>query len=144
MTALKIIEKIGGGIKRYFRLSPVTALIISFVEPDPNGRLTSFLANTGLDRRRALDGNIVAENTVFEQVGSMSVRISAHPDICGGRPVVRGTRITVPTVLEFLAAGDSPEDLLDEYPSLARADIQACLDYASRLMGNRYSIATLV
>jgi len=57
----------------------------------------------------------------------MSNRISIAPDVCNGRPVVRGTRIAVQTVLEFLAAGDSVEDVLEEYPGLARADVQACL-----------------
>ena len=73
----------------------------------------------------------------------MNERISIEPDICNGRPVIRGTRITVQTVLEFLAAGDSIEDVLEEYPTLTRADVQACLDYASRLMGNRFSVAHL-
>ena len=73
----------------------------------------------------------------------MAERIDVNPEICGGRPVVRGTRITVQTVLEFLAAGDSPEEVLEEYPSLTREDIQACLDYASRLMGNRFSVTAL-
>ena len=70
----------------------------------------------------------------------MSQRISIDPDVCNGRPVVRGTRIAVQTVLEFLAAGDSVEDVLEEYPSLARVDVQACLDYASRVMGNHFSV----
>jgi uncharacterized protein (DUF433 family) len=63
----------------------------------------------------------------------MSDRIAIDPDICNGKPVVRGTRITVQTVLGFLAAGDTIEDVLEEYPSLKRDDILACLDYASRL-----------
>ena len=67
-------------------------------------------------------------------------RIELNPDICNGKPVVSGTRITVQTVLEFLAAGDSVEDVLEEYPRLTRADVQACLDYASRVMGNRFSV----
>ncbi len=70
----------------------------------------------------------------------MSERIVIDPDICNGRPLVRGTRISAQTVLEFLAAGDSIEDLLAEYPALTRADVQACLDYASRLMANHYSV----
>jgi uncharacterized protein (DUF433 family) len=73
----------------------------------------------------------------------MNERISLSPDVCNGKPVVRGTRITVQTVLEFLAAGDSIEDVLEEYPGLTRADVQGCLDYASRLMGNRFSVAPL-
>jgi len=59
----------------------------------------------------------------------MSERISIKPDVCNGRPVVRSTRITVQTVLEFLAACDSVEDVLEEYPKLKRADVQACLKY---------------
>ena len=70
----------------------------------------------------------------------MSERITISPDICNGRPVVRGTRITAQTVLEFLAAGDSVDDVLTEYPTLTREDVQACLDYASRLMANHYSV----
>ena len=70
----------------------------------------------------------------------MSERISVSPDVCNGKPVVRGTRITVQTVLEFLAAGDSVEDVLAEYPTLKREDVQGCLDYASRVMGNHFSV----
>jgi len=53
---------------------------------------------------------------------------------------VQGTRITVQTVLEFLAVGDSTEDVIEDYPALTKADVQACLDYASRLMANHYSV----
>ena len=70
----------------------------------------------------------------------MPERITLDPDICNGRPVVRGTRITMQTVLEFLAAGDSVDDVLAEYPDLTREDVQACLNYASRLMANHYSV----
>ena len=73
----------------------------------------------------------------------MSERITINPDICTGKPVVKGTRITVQTVLEFLAAGDSIEDVLEEYPALRREDVQACLDHASRLMANHYSVVSL-
>jgi uncharacterized protein (DUF433 family) len=70
----------------------------------------------------------------------MLERIEIHPDICNGRPVLRGTRIAVRTVLEFLAAGDSVEDVLEEYPGLTREDVQACLAYATGLMDNGYSV----
>ncbi len=73
----------------------------------------------------------------------MSNRISIAPDVCNGRPVVQGTRIAVQTVLEFLAAGDSVEDVLEEYPGLVRDDVQACLDYASRVMGNHFSVVEM-
>jgi len=70
----------------------------------------------------------------------MAERITINPDICNGRPVVHGTRIAVQTIIEFLAAGDSIEDVIEEYPSLTREDIQASLDYASRVMGNHFSV----
>ena len=73
----------------------------------------------------------------------MSERIALNPDICNGRPVVAGTRIAVQTVLEFLAAGDSVDELLTEYPALTRDDVNACLDYASRLMANHYSVVSV-
>jgi len=69
--------------------------------------------------------------------------ISISPDICNGRPVITGTRITVQTILEFLGAGDSIEDVLAEYPSLSAEDIYACLQYASKLMANRYEVRAL-
>ena len=70
----------------------------------------------------------------------MSARITVDPDVCNGKPVGRGTRMSVQTVLEFLAAGDSIEDVLAEYPTLERQDVQACLEYASRVMGNHFSL----
>ncbi len=71
-------------------------------------------------------------------MGEGEHRIEIHPDICNGRPVIKGTRISVQTVLEFLGAGDSIEELVAAYPSLARDDILAALRYSSRLMANRY------
>ena len=70
----------------------------------------------------------------------MRGRIIITPDLCNGKPVIKGTRITVQTILEFLAAGDTVEDILNEFPRLTRRDIQACLDYASRVMGNHFSL----
>jgi uncharacterized protein (DUF433 family) len=61
----------------------------------------------------------------------MNDRITIDPAICNGRPTVRGTRITVQTILEFLGAGDSIEDILEEYPSLTREDIRACLQFSA-------------
>lgn len=70
-------------------------------------------------------------------------RIVVDPETCNGRPVVRGTRITVQTVVEFLAAGDSIEEVLEEYPSISREDVQACLQWAARLMGNHFQVLAL-
>ena len=74
---------------------------------------------------------------------AMPERITLSPDVCNGRPVVLGTRIAVQTVLEFLGAGDSVEEVLAEYPDLTREDVQACINYASRLMANHYSVVSV-
>jgi uncharacterized protein (DUF433 family) len=66
--------------------------------------------------------------------------IEIHPDVCNGRPVLRGTRIAVQSVLEMLAAGDSVEDVLEAFPALRREQVLACMDHAARLMGNQYSV----
>ena len=70
----------------------------------------------------------------------MSGRIVIDPNVCNGRPTIRGTRITAQTVLEFLAAGDRVEDVLEEYPSLTREDVLACLDYGARLLAHRFTL----
>lgn len=65
-------------------------------------------------------------------------RITVDPNIFGGKPIIRGLRMAVEHVLGMLAAGDSPEKLLQEYSFLEPADIQACLAYAHRrLSGER-------
>ncbi len=59
-------------------------------------------------------------------------RITVNPDLCGGRPCVRGMRIRVSDVLDLLAAGLSVDDVVVELPDLERDDIAACLRFASR------------
>jgi len=73
----------------------------------------------------------------------MEERVAIDPDVCNGRPVIRGTRITVQTVLEFLGAGDSIEEVLEGYPSLTRDDVLACLRYSSWLMGNHFRVESV-
>ncbi len=70
-------------------------------------------------------------------------RISIDPDVCNGKPVVRGTRITVETVLGFLSAGDSEQDILHQYPSLKPEDIKACLAFAAQLLNRKFSVMTI-
>ncbi len=59
-------------------------------------------------------------------------RIRSYPRIFGGKPIIRGMRIAVEHVLGMLAAGDTPERLLQEYPFLEAADLQASLACAHR------------
>jgi uncharacterized protein (DUF433 family) len=58
-------------------------------------------------------------------------RITHDPKVMGGRPCIRGLRVTVGTVVGLLAAGKTPEDILRAYPYLEPADIQAALEYAA-------------
>lgn len=60
-------------------------------------------------------------------------RIAIDPNVCGGRACVRGTRIYVATILDGLAEGLSPEEIIDHYPQLAPEDIRAALTYAAEL-----------
>jgi uncharacterized protein (DUF433 family) len=63
-------------------------------------------------------------------------RITIDPEQCGGRPCIRGMRIRVGDVLELLAAGETPEQILEEYPYLEPEDISACLQYAARRLNH--------
>lgn len=63
-------------------------------------------------------------------------RITVNPEIFGGKPIIRGRRLAVEHVLGMLAAGDTPETILEGYAWLEPEDIQACLIYARRLVGH--------
>ena len=59
-------------------------------------------------------------------------RITLNPQVMVGKPVIRGTRLTVEYILGLLAHGASVDEILDEYQGLTQADIQACLLFATR------------
>lgn len=73
-------------------------------------------------------------------MAAISERITIDPQQCGGRPCVRGMRIRVADVLDLLANGLTPEQVIEELPDLELEDVQACLRYAS----NRISHPVLV
>jgi uncharacterized protein (DUF433 family) len=58
-------------------------------------------------------------------------RITRDPQICGGEPVIRGTRVTLRTVLASLAEGDLVDDILKDFPTLTTADIRAVIAFAA-------------
>jgi uncharacterized protein (DUF433 family) len=62
---------------------------------------------------------------------SLLSRITINPEICHGQPVIRGLRYPVGSILEYLAGGDTFEDLLAEFPDLQREDLLACLEFAA-------------
>jgi uncharacterized protein (DUF433 family) len=67
-------------------------------------------------------------------------RIIVDDGICNGKPVIRGSRITVQSILEYLSAGDSVEDVLEAYPSLEKDDILESIRFAAKLMNRKFTI----
>ena len=60
-------------------------------------------------------------------------RISSDPDICHGKPCIKGTRIPVYLIVSLVAEGESVESIIQDYPSLTPEDIKAAIHYAARL-----------
>jgi uncharacterized protein (DUF433 family) len=67
-------------------------------------------------------------------------RITIDEKICNGKPSIRGSRITVQTILDFLSAGDTADEILRQNPKLEAEDIAESLRFAANLMGRNYSI----
>ncbi len=63
-------------------------------------------------------------------------RITADPDIFGGKPIIRGMRISVELVLSLLAQGETADAILSDYPDLEPEDIRACLAYAHAVIAH--------
>jgi uncharacterized protein (DUF433 family) len=67
-------------------------------------------------------------------MGSQLDRITSDPQVCGGRPCIRGQRIRVSDILDMLAGGASRTEILADFPYLEEDDITAALEYASRAL----------
>ena len=65
-------------------------------------------------------------------------RISINPDICFGKPCIRGHRIWVSLILDVLANGASVEDILQDYPQLEESDIMACIAHGAEMSRKRF------
>lgn len=65
-------------------------------------------------------------------------RISIDPNVCFGKPCIRGHRIWVSLILDFLAAGATTAEILEDYPGLEAADVQACIAYAAEMTRERF------
>ena len=61
-------------------------------------------------------------------------RITAAPEVLGGKPVIRGTRVAVEFVLDLLGGGWSEQDVVDNYPGIHAEDVRACLLYARAVL----------
>lgn len=65
-------------------------------------------------------------------------RISIDPNVCFGKPCIKGTRIWVSLLLDWLAQGMTPEEVLREYPQLTAEDIRAALAYGAEMSRDRF------
>ena len=66
--------------------------------------------------------------------------ITVNPKILGGKPIIKGTRISVEFILDLLASGVSEQEILEDYSHLTKEGIQACLRYAARSYKNEMYI----
>lgn len=71
---------------------------------------------------------------------SLLSRINVEEGVRGGKPTIRGMRITVQEILEHLSAGDSMDEVIEAFPFLTKEDIQAALLYASHLAGGELTL----
>ncbi len=69
-------------------------------------------------------------------------RLTSNPEILGGKPCIKGTRISVEFILELIASGASQEDILRDYPRLTPRDIEQAVRYASHFLDNEIVITT--
>jgi uncharacterized protein (DUF433 family) len=65
-------------------------------------------------------------------------RISVDPNVCFGKPCIRGTRIWVSLLLDFLASGAAMDEILEDYPQLTRDDLLAAIAYGAEMSRNRF------
>ena len=69
---------------------------------------------------------------------NLLTRIAIEPSICSGKPCIKGHRIWVSLILDLLAAGETPEEILQAYPSISREDILACIAYGAEIARDSY------
>lgn len=65
-------------------------------------------------------------------------RIELNPEILAGKPVIKGTRLSVQFILGLLAHGETPESIIEEYNYITEKDIRACLLFANEVMENNF------
>ena len=105
-------------------------------------RLAACLGEYGYSPRRRVRISIVAEDAADVPARALSdaalqSRISTIPDVCGGRPCIKGTRMRVSDIVDMLAAGATRSEILEDFPYLADEDLSAALAYAARAADHR-------
>lgn len=105
--------------------------------------LTAFLAQWGRAPRNGARISVVSESPEIDAVPvsrpdeTLLARIASDPEICGGRPCIRGTRVRVADIIDMMANGAASDEILEDYPYLSTEDIHAALAYAARIADHR-------
>ena len=81
--------------------------------------------------RVAFQHKIEKRSQIIDLLMDQQSRITINPDILVGKPIIRGTRITVEFIIDLLAQGWSADEILRNYPGISLEDIQVCLSYTS-------------
>ncbi len=76
---------------------------------------------------------MIVNKKVFKKMKNLLSRITIDPEICHGKPTIRGLRYPVENMLELMASGMSVDELLNDYPDLEKEDLLACLEFAAKL-----------
>jgi uncharacterized protein (DUF433 family) len=92
----------------------------------------------GRDALSSLVAGMKSGVTMKEVTTNLPDRIDIDPQVCFGKPRVKGTRIWVGLVLGLMADGMTEEEILHDYPQLTTEDIRACLDYGARVTSGRF------
>jgi uncharacterized protein (DUF433 family) len=82
---------------------------------------------------RVMKKNKKTSHDKLVDVEDLLSRIAIDPNVCQGNPCIRGHRIWVSLVLDFLAGGMTPEEILDYYPGIEEADVRACIAYGAEM-----------
>jgi uncharacterized protein (DUF433 family) len=84
-----------------------------------------------------LDDKVARSATGSLLMNALLDRISIDPEVCGGKPCIRGTRLWVSLILDFLADGMTEAELLEEYPQLTHQDVMAAIAYGAEMSRER-------
>ena len=87
----------------------------------------------GLQATKQIKKRCLANSDLDGMVTFVNPSVQIDPNICHGKPVIKGTRVLVSTILGALSGGDSVDTVLADYPNITRGDVEAALEFASRL-----------
>ena len=123
------------------RVSPCNGSVAQLVERTTENREVTGSTPVGATRRWFIvteKARSFARSIIFGEVVNLISyldRIAVDPNICFGKPRIRGTRMTVKVLLELLAAGETTDEILSDYPYITAEDISAVLAYAAATLG---------